>query len=217
MKPESSTKWAIGTGIGVLALVLGLVQWLFPHGPKDDSGAPSAAASATSPAPKSDLPRTPMIGYEFWQDDKPALMKRGPETPEYVTHVTLKRSPFEIRLPKPPQNTAVFIGTWTDASIFNLQQGAPYANHPVFGEGRGMANGNYFDGNLYPSNEGFTLLYGPRLVSLNEQQDQIVVSAFGETQIAGENDPIYLAIFIDNNGNARFDITEYDYVVLTFA
>jgi len=133
---ESPVKWAIGTGIAALALVLGIVQWLFPQdADKPGSGGhPTAAPTASvSPRPKSDLERTPMIGYEFWQNGEPALMQRGPETPAYVTYVTLNREPFEIHMPKPPGEEAVRIAAWSDDSIFGIEQGTDFSRHQLFG------------------------------------------------------------------------------------
>lgn len=211
-------KWAVGTGIALLALVLGVVQWLFPQGgggagPGGGTASTSASASAR---PKSDLARTPMIGYEFWQDGAPALMQRGPETPEYVTYVTLAREPFEIHLPKPPGTAVVCIAAWSDASIFGLEQGADYSEHVLFGFGRGMANGEYFDGDLFLSNEGMTPLVGKRLTELSSTMDKVLVSAFSGTSVQNRSDPVYLTIFVDNNHDGRFDITEYEYIVLKF-
>lgn len=211
-------KWAIGTAIAGLALVLGIVQWLFPQGAGAPNSGPSASPppATASPRPRSDLERTPMIGYEFWQNGTPALMQRGPQTPEYVTHVTLAREPFEIRLPKPPGDEAVRIATWSDDSIFGLPQGAIYDDHQLFGMGRGMANGEYFDGDLYLSNDSMTYLLGNRLTELDRKTDKIVVSRFSGTPIEQRSAPVYLTIFIDNDHDGRFDITEYDYIVLRF-
>jgi hypothetical protein len=211
---ESSVRWAVGTGIATLALVVGIFQWLYPGGPDHKGGAASPSPS-TSTA-KTGLLRTPMIGYEFWQDDQQAPMNLGPETDGYVVHVSLKREPIEIRLPAPPSKEAVRIAVWTDDSIFNLEQGTRYAEHYLFGLGHGMANGEYFDGNLFPSNEGMNYFVGNRLTPIANGQDQIFVSAFGDTQVAALNTPMYLTIFIDNDHNGRFDIPEYEYIVLTF-
>lgn len=214
---ESPVKWAIGTGIAALALVVGIIQWLFPQGAggTDPGGQPPASASA-SPRPKSDLERTPMIGYEFWQNDVPALMKRGPDTPAYVTDVTLAAQPFEIRLPKPPGTEAVRIGAWSDDSIFSIPQGADFADHQQFGFGRGMANGKYFDGALYLDNQAMNYLVGDQLTELTAATAKIVVSRFGDTPIQQWSAPVYLTIFIDNNHNGRFDNTEYEYIILRF-
>ena len=157
-----------------------------------------------------------MIGYEFWQDGAPALMQRGPETPAYVTLVTLNREPFEIRLPKPPGQEGVRIAAWSDDSIFELEQGADFSDHQQFGMGRGMANGEYFDGDLFLDNEGMNYLVDRRLTRLTDAMDKIVISAFSGTPVQQRAQPVYLTIFIDNNHNGRFDITEYDYIVLKF-
>jgi hypothetical protein len=217
---ESSTKWAIGTGIAALALILGVFQWLYPHGPADGqpSGSPSstAASAAASPKPQTDLEQTPMIGYEFWQNGARAMMSIGPESPAYVTHVHLARAPFEIRMPVPPGTEAVRIAAWSDDSIFAVRQNTAYADDRLFGMGRGMANGDRFDGNLFLNNEGMNYLVGKRLTPLSTTMDKILVSAFGDTNVRDRIDPVYLTIFIDNDHDGLFDITEYEYVVLTF-
>ncbi|WP_027346845.1 hypothetical protein [Hamadaea tsunoensis] len=215
---ESSTKWAIGTGIAALALILGVFQWLYPHGPAD--GTPSAGSSAGSASashkPQTDLEKTPMIGYEFWQNGARAMMRIGPESPAYVTYVNLARAPFEIHLPKPPGDEAVRIAAWSDKSIFDVPQNTAYADDRLFGMGRGMANGGFFDGNLFLSDEGMNYLVGNRLTELSSTMDKILVSAFGDTRVQERADPVYLTIFIDDDHDGIFDITEYEYVVLTF-
>jgi len=80
-----------------------------------------------------------------------------------------------------------------------------------------MANGDYFDGDLFLSNEGMTYLLNNRLTKRPDGGYKILVSAFGDDKVMQRTEPVYLTIFIENNHNGRFDITEYEYIVLKFA
>jgi len=207
---EASYKWWVGTFLAVAALVLGLFQWLDPREPYEKPG------TSPSPAPQTALRKTPMNGLSFWQGDRLAPMELGPESPAYVVHVHLKREPFEIRMPA-PKGPAVQLHTWTTPAIFDVPQGAEVAGHYGFGLGHAMANGEYFDGNLFPEQEGNTYLAADRLTPIDGGQVQIYVSAFGDTRVQDQADRIYVDVFVDENRDGRFQNGEYEYVVLEFS
>jgi len=119
--------------------------------------------------PQSELEQTQSLGLEFWQGKpKNAMFPVRSSAYEWESvRVSLKREPFEIRIPK--HKRAVQICAWTDDSIFQLTEGLsnarPRSEVQFYRPGTGLADSEYYSAILKLSNDAHMYLTGNRLAS----------------------------------------------------
>ncbi|MFI6902266.1 serine/threonine-protein kinase [Nonomuraea sp. NPDC050394] len=182
---------------------------------------PSPRTSQDTGTPVGDVTRSPRLGLEVWQDDKPvALSLDDLDSP--VTVAQLRAAPFELRFPKLAEGRALQVCAWTDKSVFSIEDGAKVDSHPCFRPGTGVADYEYGSGTLYlNNNDGHNYLAGNRVAAQSATQDKVFVSKVfrdgADTPLAGFGGTLYLAAFIDLNGDKAFKRAgegEYDYLTL---
>ncbi|MFI6299887.1 serine/threonine-protein kinase [Nonomuraea sp. NPDC050790] len=188
------------------------------------SSSPSPSAGQDTAAPVGDVTRSPRLGMEIWQDGKPAALSLD-DLDSPVTSARLKVAPFELRFPKLPEGRALQICAWTGKSVFSIKDGAKVDSHPCFRPGTGVADYEYGSGTLYLNdNDGHNHLVGNRVAAQSATQDKVFVAKVfrdgADTPLADFTGTLYLAAFIDLNGDKAFKRAgegEYDYLALTFA
>ncbi|WP_336207290.1 serine/threonine-protein kinase [Nonomuraea sp. LPB2021202275-12-8] len=213
----------VATPIVIAALPPGL-------GGGQETPTPTGTQTTTGPTGTSptasghQIARTPRLGLEFWQDGSAAALSLAdPDLDQPVTTVTMKPSPFELRLPTLPKDTAAQICAWTDDSVFSITGDGKTADHPCFRPGTGIADYEHGSATLYLNKEGHNYLAGTRVSRLSSVQDRVLFSTTFQddamTPIAGRREDLYLTVFIDHDGDGVFKLAgegEYEYVVLDF-
>ncbi|MFI9555440.1 serine/threonine protein kinase [Nonomuraea endophytica] len=214
----------VGAAVAAV-LVLGSATAVYVATRPDAKGTPVTTTPVNSPspsqAPVGDVTRSPRLGLEVWQDDKPvALTLDDLDAP--VTVAQLKAAPFELRFAKLAEGRALQVCAWTDKSVFSIEDGAKVDSHPCFRPGTGVADYEYGSGTLYlNNNDGHNYLTGNRVAAQSPTQDKVFVAKIfrdgTDTPLAEFSGTLYLAAFIDLNGDKAFKRAgegEYDYLTL---
>jgi hypothetical protein len=205
-------------GLTVLAIAVIFPAIFVPH-----SG--NNAGQKGTPTPSSGVEgtvaRTPRLGLEFWQNGAEAPMSFQPsETGDRdVVRVSMRPGPFELRFPRQRPEIAVRICAWTDSTIFSLQEGEDFRIHQFFGEGRGLVDYEYGSGTLYLDNQGMNYLVGTRIAHQSEAVDKVYFSQTwngAPTSLSRQSTDLFMTIFINKNDDAKFQLGEYEYMVLHF-
>jgi hypothetical protein len=184
---------------------------------------PGGSAASGSPSPvENQIARSPRLGIEVWQGGAASTMAFTDEDKEIST-VSMKAEPFELRLPKLPKDTAAQICAWTDDSVFRIERDTKVEDHTCYSPGTGIADYEHGSGTLYLNEEAHNYLVGDRLAEHSDTTDKVLFSTIQKgdaTTPAGEwKGDLHLSIFIDRDGDKRFDLTgpaEYEYLVLDF-
>ena len=171
---------------------------------------------------QSEFDRTPNVGLEFWQDGTlaPMLFQDGNDD---LIRVELDPGPFTMRVPSVEEEMAVEVCAWTDESVIRHKPNDPDipANKiPCMRPGRGIADEEYASGRLYLNKEAKNYLIGTRLRKHSAELDQAFFSRtwLGDRQspLSQQEDPLYLAVYIDRNANRIIEFGEYEAVELKF-
>jgi len=140
--------------------------------------------------------------------------------------VSLKREPFEIRIPK--HKRAVQICAWTDDSIFQLTEGLsnarPRSEVQFYRPGTGLADSEYYSAILKLSNDAHMYLTGNRLASASPEFDRAyfatVWSATDDSDapkpMKQQTEDLFLTVYVDLDDDEYIDRGEFEYVVLDF-
>jgi len=190
-------------------------------------GAPAVRAGDGS-AQGAKVAHTPWLGLRFVQDGKEAELVNSDLN---TTEVRLKRKPFAILLPTHGADDAYQVAAWSDDSIFaEASAGVRETrfdppNLPAFFEpGTGMADTAAGSGTLMLDNQAHNYLEGLRL-GPDPKRHEYFVSQISGREGSGEmvaiplkaqKKPIYLVVFLDENGDGSMQNDEYEFIVLHF-
>jgi serine/threonine protein kinase len=193
-----------------VASVIGVMVMRSTSSTSTDAGSSAATAG--------DVLRSLSLGIEVWQNGKAVPLFRGDQDPPVIT-ATIKSAPFELRFPTLAQGKALQICAWTDDSVFDIQRGGDVSANTCFRPGTGVADYAQGSGTLYlRNNDGHNYLAGNRVAHEDASQDKFYVSQIfrnkTQTPMADFTGTLYLAAYIDANGDKKFDATEYDYLKL---
>ncbi|MER7502215.1 protein kinase [Nonomuraea pusilla] len=184
---------------------------------------PGTPATPSASATGTEIVHTPRLGLEVWQGGK-AVPLALTDTEGPVTTATLAAAPLELRFPKLAKDRALQICAWTDDSVFSIKDGGKTDDQPCFAPGTGIADYERGSGTLYLNREGHNYLIGGRVEHLSGTQDKVFFSSVfkdgSSTPLSRQQGDLYLAAFVDLNGDGRFKRAgegEYEYLVLHFA
>jgi hypothetical protein len=205
-------------GVGIFAAVK-LSQNSQPSTPSTLSS--DATPKPTETRPPTDYLRTPWLALEVWQDGKAAgLLKVDLRR----TRVSLKREPFEIRVPRLKDDAPVLVVAWTSDSIFSkTNQGdkADEESDSYFNPYKAMADTPAGSGTIILDEDANYIYDEERLKPISDSQSTIFISSVStggedEHSLKDQKDDLYLVIFRDFNHNKTIDNGEYEFLVLDF-
>lgn len=188
----------------------------------DDTAAPASENEVVSGSGKATDPaRTPKLGIEVHQSGRvTATQSHRKENGRDAVEVRVNPGGLQLRFPRQKEGVAVQIAAWTDASIFDIEEGAPVKTHRSFGEAKGIADGLGGTGTLYLDARANNYLPAERLMAHSNALDEIT---FFQTMqngaalpLANRGGDLFLVVFADKNQNGRFDAGESEYIVLRF-
>jgi hypothetical protein len=171
----------------------------------------------------SQLTVTPSLGLQVWQDDAQNAMFLADEGSDPLVRVPMDARPFQIRVPRQPDDVGIGVGAWPDASILRLQPGES-TEATQFGPGKGGAAFVFGGGNLTLTTEANNYFIGDRLESEGDR-DAIFVSTFTDpalpepeqvSPVTDQEEDVYVVVYIDKNSDEIVDVGEYEYMLLDF-
>jgi hypothetical protein len=204
-----------GMAIALVALVVvgSIVAWGQLHPPL------TPPVASPKPTPQTGLHRSPSLGLQFWQGGQLAVMSLQSANQDIV-QVSMTKAPFEIWFPRHSASTAVQVCAWTDNSIFTMPADGDLSA-TAFGEGRGLADYAYGSGVLFLDNQAHNYWIDTRIEHASADMDRVYISTIWIKGDQGTGIPIsqstgnlYLAVFVDLNGDKKAEVGEYEYVVL---
>jgi hypothetical protein len=196
--PRKHTFWStLNAVLGGIAAVVTAVTGLYLALKTDAS--PSAAANVSQATGDTELSkgtaydRTPWLGLEVRQDDRP-IQLRSLNGAWDQFEATLKSAAFEIEVTRSADDPSIGILAWHDESIFQcIRDGKFYL------PGTGIAGGRFAVPILYLNKEGFNYYDTERMKRLADDKYGIYITTIGSGELelplprfAG---PIYLVIF----------------------
>jgi hypothetical protein len=208
--------------LGVVGLAVAIAAWLLPRQPEAAPVTPSPSVPAStstgptaSPVPRAEIARTPRLGLEFWQGDR-SRMRVDRSSVETVV-VAMRDEPFEIRLPRLPDDIGVMIGAWTDSSIHNLRDGLPVNDTDQFFPGSGMADSAFGSGRLNLSDDHHNNFTASRIAPYSQDLGSIYISTIAQRrEQPGPTADVYLTIFIDRDNDDVVEFGEFEFLVLDY-
>jgi hypothetical protein len=171
--------------------------------------------------PATDYLRSPWLGLEVWQDGEArGLFKVDLRR----TRVSLKREPFEIRVPRLKNDPPVQMVAWTSDSVFSqINQGdkVDEESDSYFNPYKSMADTPAGSGTIMLDKDSNYFFDEDRLKSVSDSQNTIFLSSVStgsedEHSLKDQKDDIYLVIFRDLNNNKIADNGEYEFLILDF-
>jgi hypothetical protein len=207
---------AVVVGGGIIALVK-LRGTSAPAG----SGMPPVNANRTPTETRAatDFLRTPWLGLEVSQGGKASgLFKVDLRR----TRIPLSREPFEIKVPRLPDNPPVLIAAWKSDGIFSqLKEGEKLDIEATsfFNPYKAMADTPAGSATLMLDEDAHYVYDDERLKSISESQSTIFISSVldgDERSIKDQKDDLYLVVFRDLNKNEIVENGEYEFLVLDF-
>ncbi|MFD7341613.1 hypothetical protein ACFV98_37400 [Streptomyces violascens] len=130
----------------------------------------------------------------------------------------MKREPFTIRFPKLTGKQGLKINARTDASQFTLEDGDK-ATGPPFCNGCSYASDDYFDGKLVLGNFS-NYFTGTRVTGYSNEQGELYVSGVSsdhnDSSLQEAPDGLFLACWIDRNGDSVHQVGEFEFIRLNF-
>lgn len=139
--------------------------------------------------------RTPWVGVELWQGDKPVRLRSVDGSWEQF-EAKLAPGPFELQVTRKADGANIGILAWHDDSIFDCVRGGV-----LHLSGTGIAGAQFAVPILYLDKAGFNYYDTERMKRLADDKYGIFISTVGtgelELPLARFAGPIYLIVFRD--------------------
>lgn len=195
---EKASPWAIINGVlGAVAAVVtaatGLYLAMRDSGPPPPTPQPQPVAPAEAFSSGVDYARTPWLGVELSQDDRPVrLSSHDAVWQEFTAKVA--PGPFELVFSRRADDPPLGILAWHDESIFEcVRDGTLHL------PGTGIAGAQFAVPILYLNREGFNYYDTERLKRLDEGRYAAFISTIGsgelELPLTRFTGPLYLIVF----------------------
>jgi hypothetical protein len=156
--------------------------------------------------------RTPWVGVELRQNDKPIRLRSAGGSWEQFA-AKLAPGPFELTITRKADDPSIGILAWHDASIFQcVRDGVLHL------PGTGIAGAQFAVPILYLDKEGFNYYDTERMKRVADDKYSIFISTVGsgelELPLARFAGPIYLIVFRDPK-EFSMEVPGHDYELIT--